>query len=244
MKYPKMLITSLAIMSISLTGCSAMKTAVKKRNLEVKTQMSQSIWLDPTPQEEHTIFLQVKNTTDKNLKITDELKNKLEAKGYKVLDNPKQAHYWIQANLLKADKMDLRDANNFLSSGYGAGLAGGALGALAVASSTSNSGSIIAGGLIGSAVGFIGDSLVEDINYSLITDVRIVEKSDQSISVVSKSNLQNGNANMTNTNYKTTTDKKRYQTRIVSNANKVNLDFDEARPALIDGLTTSISGLF
>ena len=31
-------------------------------------------------------------------------------KGYTITSSPDSAHYWIQANVLKADKMDLRTA--------------------------------------------------------------------------------------------------------------------------------------
>jgi hypothetical protein len=37
---------------------------------------------------------------------------------------------------------------------------------------------------------------------------------------------------------------KTYQTRIVSTANKVNLEFNEALKSLEDGLVRSISGIF
>lgn len=37
---------------------------------------------------------------------------------------------------------------------------------------------------------------------------------------------------------------KTYQTRVVSSANKVNLEWVEAAPALRTGLTRAISGMF
>lgn len=51
------------------------------------------------------------NTSDKDMsglqaKVADAVK----AKGYQVVSSPDKAYYWIQANVLKADKMDLRDA--------------------------------------------------------------------------------------------------------------------------------------
>ncbi|MGL4749202.1 MAG: complement resistance protein TraT, partial [Shewanella sp.] len=36
----------------------------------------------------------------------------------------------------------------------------------------------------------------------------------------------------------------KYQTRIVSNANQVNLDFKDAKPILEDQLANSLAGLF
>lgn len=71
-------------------------------------------------------------------------------------------------------------------------------------------------------MGFLADNLVEDVNYSMITDVQIVEKTARGADAALK----------------------RYRTRVVSNANKVNLAFEEARPVLVEGLVTSLSGIF
>ncbi|MCG9657608.1 complement resistance protein TraT [Vibrio mediterranei] len=229
---------------VALSGCSAVTTAVKKRNLEVKTQMSETIWLDPVSSEKRTVFVQVRNTTDKQIDIAEPLKNKLSAKGYHVVSDPDMAHYWIQTNVLKLDKMDLREAQGYFSNGYGAGISGAALGALTAGSFTSNSNNIVGGALIGTAVGLVADAMVEDVNYALITDVQIVEKSDKEIETVQQGSINNGSSASTRTTLTTTDNKKRFQTRILSNANQVNLDFEDAKPVLVDGLATSISGVF
>jgi hypothetical protein len=61
-----------------------MSTAIKKRNLEVKTQMSETVWLEPSS--ERTVFLQIKNTSDKDMsglqsKITEAVKAKRDLAG-------------------------------------------------------------------------------------------------------------------------------------------------------------------
>ncbi|MBY7933066.1 complement resistance protein TraT [Vibrio furnissii] len=239
----KLVVVALAS-ALALSGCSAVSTAVNKRNLDVKTQMSETVWLDPVSQEQKTVFLQVRNTSDQQINVEDALKGQLEQKGYTVTDNPALAHYWIQTNILKLDKMDLREAQGFLSSGYGAGLTGGALTALAVAANTSHTQTIIGAGLVGVAAGFIADSLVEDVNYAMITDIQIVEKTEQQVKTTETANIKNGSSANTATTLTTLENKKRYQTRVMSTANKVNLDFEEAKPALIDGLASSISGVF
>ena len=43
----KMMMVALVSSTLALSGCGAMSTAIKKRNLEVKTQMSETIWLEP-----------------------------------------------------------------------------------------------------------------------------------------------------------------------------------------------------
>ena len=175
MKYKKTSIITVALASIlALSGCSAVSTAVKKRNLEVKTQMSDTVWLDPVSSEQRTIFVQVRNTTDKQIDLIDDLNNRLSSKGYKVVQNPNNAHYWIQTNILKLDKMDLRESQGFLSSGYGGAISGAAIGALGGAAFTNSSRSLAAGGLIGGAIGLVADSMVEDVNYAMVTDIQIL----------------------------------------------------------------------
>ncbi|MEZ8082800.1 complement resistance protein TraT [Enterovibrio norvegicus] len=236
---------SLALASImAISGCSAVTTAVKKRNLEVKTQMSETVWLDPVSIDKRTIFLQVRNTTDKSINLIDGLTNKLSVKGYRVIQDPDLAHYWIQTNILKLDKMDLNEAQGFFSSGYGAGLSGAALGVLATAGFSSHSNTLAAGGLIGAGIGLVADSIVEDVNYSMITDVQIVEKTAGQVQTTEQASIKSGSSSSTQTLLTTVDNKKRFQTRILSNANQVNLEFEEAKPVLIDGLTTSISGMF
>lgn len=58
-------VTAVVATAFLLSGCGAMSTAIKKRNLEVKTQMSETVWL--TPSSDKTVWLQVKNTSDKDM---------------------------------------------------------------------------------------------------------------------------------------------------------------------------------
>ncbi|WP_235380141.1 complement resistance protein TraT, partial [Escherichia coli] len=65
MSLKKIAVVGMVVATMTLTGCGAMTTAVKKRNLEVKTQMSETIWLEPSS--EKTVYIQVKNTSDKDM---------------------------------------------------------------------------------------------------------------------------------------------------------------------------------
>lgn len=60
MKLKQLAVVSLIASTLALSGCGAMSTAVKKRNLDVKTQMSETIWLEPSS--EKTVYLQIRNT--------------------------------------------------------------------------------------------------------------------------------------------------------------------------------------
>src|SRR5690349_9896133 len=83
---------------ITLTGCTATHTAIHKRNLDVQTKMSASVFLDPVPSEKKTVFLQIRNTSDRpGLNLESDLANALMAKGYTLVFAPEQAHYLLQA---------------------------------------------------------------------------------------------------------------------------------------------------
>ncbi len=127
MKTKKLMMVALVSSTLVLSGCGAMSTAIKKRNLEVKSQMSETIWLEPSS--ERTVFLQIKNTSDKDMSgLQAKYRDAVKAKGYQVVTSPDKAYYWIQANVLKADKMDLRESQSWLNSGYEGAIAGAALG--------------------------------------------------------------------------------------------------------------------
>jgi copper(I)-binding protein len=65
MKLKQLAVVGLIASALALSGCGAMSTAVKKRNLDVKTQMSETIWLEPSS--EKTVYLQIRNTSDKDM---------------------------------------------------------------------------------------------------------------------------------------------------------------------------------
>ncbi|MBC8674380.1 hypothetical protein H2136_20795 [Aeromonas hydrophila] len=68
---------------------------------------------------EKTVYLQIKNTSNQDLLVDSKVAQSITAKGYRVISNPEDAHYWIQANVLKVEKMDLRAAQSALEGGWG-----------------------------------------------------------------------------------------------------------------------------
>jgi hypothetical protein len=237
---------SMAIIVISsvlvLSGCGAMGTAIKKRNLDVKTQMSEIIWLEPS--NNHTVFLQIKNTSDKDMSgLQAKIASAVTAKGYQVVTNPDTAGYWIQANVLKADKMDLRESQGWLSKGYEGAATAAALGAGITAYNSNSAGATLGVGLAAGLVGMAADAMVEDVNYTMVTDVQIAERTSTKVQTDNVAVLRQGTSGAKVQTSSETGNQHKYQTRIVSNANKVNLKFPEAQPVLEDQLAKSISNI-
>ncbi|EBR0846037.1 complement resistance protein TraT, partial [Salmonella enterica] len=237
MKHNVKLMAMTAVLSsvLVLSGCGAMSTAIKKRNLEVKTQMSETIWLEPSSQK--TVYLQIKNTSDKDMSgLQAKVTKAVQDKGYTITSSPDSAHYWIQANVLKADKMDLRTAQGFLSQGYEGAIAGAALSAGITGYNSSSAGATLGVGLAGMAA----DAMVEDINYTMVTDIQISEKTTASVQTDNVAALKQGTSGYKVQTSTQTGNQHKYQTRIVSSANKVNLRFEEAKPVLEDQLAKSV----
>lgn len=242
MKMKKLMVIALASSTLALSGCGAMSTAIKKRNLEVKTQMSETIWLEPSS--ERTVYLQIKNTSDKDMSgLQGKIADAVKAKGYQVVSSPDKAYYWIQANVLKADKMDLRDAQSWLSRGYERAAAGAALGAGITAYNSSSAGATLGVGLAAGLAGMAADAMVEDVNYTMITDVQIAERTKAVVTTDNVAALRQGTSGSKIQTSSELGDQHKYQTRIVSNANKVNLKFPEAQRVLEDQLAKSVANI-
>lgn len=242
MTFKKVAVVSLVASAVLLSGCSAMTTAIKKRNLEVKTQMSQTVWLEPSSQK--TVYIQVRNTSDKDMSDLQTLIGKdLIAKGYQLSNSPDTAYYWVQANVLKADKMDLRESQGFLSNGYEGAVGAAGLGAGISAYNGNSGGAVLGIGLAAGLAGMAADAMVEDTNYTMVTDLQISEQSKANVTTDNVAALRQGTSGIKVQTSSESGNRLKYQTRVVSNANKVNLKFEEAKPVLEAQLAKSVAGI-
>lgn len=173
-------VAAIAAACLLLSGCGAMSTAIQKRNLDVKTQMSQTIWLEPSSNK--TVWVQVRNTSDKDMgDLYGLIGQDLQAKGYTLTSSPDAANYWVQANVLKADKMDLRQAQGFLSNGYEGAAMGAALGSGITAYNGNSGGAVLGAGLAAGIIGMAADAMVQDVNFTMVTDLQISERSKAAV---------------------------------------------------------------
>ncbi|MCW8445710.1 complement resistance protein TraT [Fluoribacter gormanii] len=235
-----------AVCSVTvLTGCAATQTALEHGSLQVSTKQSETIFLDPVLKDQKTVYVSVKNTSDEEINIAPQLKAVLMNHDYKVVNNPSSAHYILQANVLKVGKMSVAASQSALGGGYGSVIAGAVAGT-AAGSLTHTGTGMIAGGLTGGLVGLAADSLVKAVNYTMITDVQISEKVGRGTKVKERfqSHLKNGSSTIYSQTSSRDSQYQRYRTRVVSNADKVNLKFSDARFALEQGLVKVISGIF
>ena len=236
------LIASTLLIGLFITGCGAASTAIEKRNLEVQTKMSDTVFLEPVSPDKRIVYVRVRNTTDKDIQVDQAIKSSIESNGFTVTNNPDEAYFMIQANVLQVGKTDATDKDSALKSGFG----GGVLGA-GISMATGGSGNNIGiGAAVGAVVGLVADTMVKDIYYSMVTDVEIRQRPtlDESIYQSEKNYSDQGTTSTIRQDVSTNNAQwKIYRTRVVSTANKVNLEFEEAQAELTKGLARSLSGL-
>jgi hypothetical protein len=236
-----------ALLTLALAACAATTTAISKRNLDVQTKMTESIFLDPVPADRRTVFVQVRNTSDKpDFDLEPAVRAAVESRGYRVVDDPTEAHYLLQANVLQAGRSSDGAAEDTFAGGFGSMVLGGAAGAGAGRVLSENTGVIVGGALAGAAISAVADAFVQDVTYSIISDVQISERAAEGVVVTesARQDLSQGTSGSRVLSSTETTEWKRYRTRVMSKANKVNLEFEEAAPDLVAGLTRSIAGIF
>lgn len=229
-----------------LSGCAAMNVALSKKNLDVQTKMSATLFLDPVEDESaKTFFLQAKNTSDKGeFDVAEELRKALVARGLRPVSSPQQAHYFLQLNVLQVGKVDPSAAEASVYRGYGAD--GAAIGAGTAYVAGGSDKVIVGAGILGGIGAVIADSLVKDVHFAVTTDLQIKERmprGQKATHSVAHHN-QSGTSGGTTSSYVEKSDWKIYQTRILSSANKVNLKFEDASPELRQALVRSIAGIF
>ena len=155
-------------------------------------------------------------------------------------------HGWRQ-NYGLAHALSGHATLQYLDSGFGSkavDIAAGVGTAYALGKSSKDT---VAIGLAGLALGFVGDAMVKDVMYIMVTDLQIRERPSYGEVVVQtkESNLAQGSSTTVQQYVESAEVQwKTYHTRIVSTANKVNLEFQDAKPLLEVELSRSISGIF
>jgi Enterobacterial TraT complement resistance protein len=230
-----------------LSACAATTTAIGKRTLDVQTKMTDSIFLDPVTTEKRSVLVEVRNSSDRpDLDLAPGVEVALVERGYRLVDDPEDAHYLLQANVLQVGRTSKTAAEGAFAKGFGSALIGGAAGAGIGRAASDQTEVMIVGAVAGSAASAVADAFVQDVTYSIITDVQISERAGEGVMVTERmsQDLTQGSSGRRVLSTTEVHDWKRYQTRVMSTANQVNLDFEDAAPELAAGLTRAIAGVF
>jgi hypothetical protein len=232
---------------LALPACAATTTAIGKRTLDVQTKMTDSIFLDPVTTEKKTLLVEVRNSSDQpDLDLAPEVRAALAARGYRLVDDPKVAQFLLQANVLPVGRNSKTAAEGTFAKGFGRAVVGGAAGAGLGRVASDQTEVIIAGAVAGAAASAVADALVQDVTYSIITDIQVSQRAGEGVMVTERmsQDLAQGSSGQRILSTTEVHDWKRYRTRVMSTANQANLDFEDAAPELTAGLTRAVAGIF
>jgi hypothetical protein len=232
---------------LALPACAATTTAIGKRTLDVQTKMTDSIFLDPVTTGKKTLQVEVRNSSDQpDLDLAPEVRAALAARGYRLVDDPKDAQFLLQANVLQVGRTSKTAADGTFAKGFGSAVVGGAAGAGLGRVASDQTEVIIAGAVAGVAASAVADALVQDVTYSIITDIQVSQRAGEGVMVTERmsQDLAQGSSGQRILSTTEVHDWKRYRTRVMSTANQANLDFEDAAPELTAGLTRAIAGIF
>ncbi|EKJ5775032.1 complement resistance protein TraT [Campylobacter coli] len=240
-----------------LTGCLT-------TTLQTNATMSQSIFLDPVAKEKRVVFLNIKNTSGHEVNLEPKLRSALEAKGYKIVDDPDKATYILSTNVLYCDK---KQENNVA----GGAAAAGATGVAISGYNGGGAGGMVAAGAAGALVGGLLGKLTEDTIWQMQVDINIKQKSDGKVltssgNVSGQANVRDQkasgflnsfggsirsdkvgqlNSNQINSTQQTYEGKYIEKNSIIfAEAVKTGLKLPEATPILENKIATQIAGLF
>lgn len=207
------------LVSVALSGCVTVGSHVRYGALESKTELSGSVFMDPTNELPATVYVGESHTTNRAVSTQRAMRSALAAAGYTLVDDPTRATYLVQVNHRQLVKHELGDGqaiDDAIGAAWSAGVTT-ALGAEVLGIGD-------AAGELGLAVGilsFVLDARTKHLAHTLTTDVQVIER-------------RSGPGGK---------DTREHSTQIVSAASKVNLGEDEAMPALVAGVTRAVVGL-
>ena len=236
----------------SLFGCAATQIAIAKKDLDVQTRTSSAIFVEPVARAKRTIYLQVRSGVmefDRHaFKRFIKAQFTANEAGYRIVDNPRKAHFIMSVYVLNLEKASPTAAQAALHKGFVGGVAAGAVAGAVAGNAISNSpyAGAAVGGLLAAGISTIANSMVKDVTYMLVVDVQIQERTRKGV-IVRKDTRINARVSDSGTSQQRVsevTNRKEYRTRIVTTANKVNLKLAEAQDLMFKKTAYAMAGFF
>ncbi|RMH38359.1 MAG: hypothetical protein D6690_00125 [Nitrospirae bacterium] len=247
------------VLIVFTTACAGHLTLTQ----ETQLAKSQSVFLEPT--KDKTAYLEIRNASDNPGLTLSGLQEAIAAKGYTLVEDPEQAHFLVQSEVVYCNKAKGgTTADTLLAAGWG-----GAIGAVAGTGAFLGGGSpawIPGLGIGGALAGAAASKLTENTTYVCAIDVQITERTKEAVqqtitqqaapapstrasSVISA--LIGGTSvappTAGNTQQQITETRtghtRIHQVRFVVSTTKMWLGLDEATPALEQRLVQGISGV-
>jgi len=225
------------------TGCSNI--------IRAGLMNSNTIFLDPNTN--RTVYLQLRNTSENQQIMLNDIQTKLTAKGYQIMKDPGQANYWIQAKVIYCHRAaDSVTPESVAKGGFGAGISSGGA-TMVSATSTGGVAGMFGGIPMGNTGGMDINAMMrmamagrgmqggfpgmqpppkeEGETYLCIVDVQITDRKIGKPIGQPMAGQETGVPKV-------------QQMRTVGHVRQKDLDIPEATPIIADKLSTGIAGLF
>lgn len=234
------------LLIFQLSGCAIIPEAIEHRDLRVGLKMTDTIFLDPAKRAKNRdIYLEVRNTSDLQEVSRESVKNlltaKLQSKGYRIVEDPQNAGYILQINILY---MDYHRKTGAKEGGYSGAVAGALAGAMAGGRDVEALILAAAGAALGHVGGAIIGSAIKIETYAGVIDVQIMERTDKLVTGELRTTAPQGTATTLITTQEVQTNYQTYRTKIAATAVKTNLKREEAAPVIAEKLATQVSEIF
>lgn len=248
----KVLKSFIIILIISaLSGCAAVHTSIAKRNLDVQTKISNAIFVDAVKRSKRFVYVDIRSGImefDRRAlrkAVYDEFASN--DNGYRVVDDPDKAQYHMNIFVTKLEKTSPSAAELASKSGYGSDVGAGAVMGATLGSDRGSSSSTTVGmGLLGAIGVTAANAFVQDVTFLLIADVQIKEKTRKGVYVRkdTKINTKVSDSGGSTQRVSEVSNRKEYRTRIITTANKANLEMAEAQELMFKKTAYAMSGFF
>jgi len=229
---------------MTLSGCAQTMHAIEHAKMTTTVKMSDTIFLDAANlAKNRKVYVRVTNTSDmQEIAFEGLLRDKLAAKGLQIVNDPSQAGYIIQANVLYMDyeKQGLT-ADGMIAGGYGGAIAGAVLGGRGWRGPAAGA---LIGGVVGSLVGGAVGAAFKVETFFGAVDVQIQERVEGGVRGTMTTDASQGSATRLQTEREIKSDFQTYRTRIVAKATQTNIDRNEAAGIISEKLASQIAGLF
>lgn len=238
-----------AAVLVLVSGCAATHVAISKKDLDVQAKTSSAIFVDPVSREKRTIYLTVRSGVmefDRRAFrsfVADQFTSS--EHGYRLVDDPDRAQFHMHVYVLNLEKADPSAAEVALNQGYVGEIAAGAATGALVHRSNPWTGAAV-GGLVAGVATTIANAAVKDVTFMLVADVKITEKTREGVIVRkdSKISVTQGEGGSATQRVSEAVDRKEYRTRIVTTANKANLELAEAQDLMFQKTAYAMAGFF
>lgn len=235
----------------SLSGCAAVSTSIAKRNLDVQTKISTAIFVDPVKRSNRLVYVDIRSGVmefdRRALRAAVKAELASNENGYRMTDDPDQAQYQMNIFVIALEKASPTAAEVALKQGYvGDVRAGAAAGMVAGAEHGGSGTSMAAGGILGALGATAANAFVQDVTYMLVADVQVKERAAKGV-FVRKDTKVSAKVSDAGTSTQTVSEVsklKEYRTRIVTTAEKANLELTEAQDLMFKKTAYAMSGFF